>query len=97
MSRRSSWTLATLMLLILVCLFVGGSGNNVGALLGTAIVIGLLGQLPQLINVSPTHPDLIPDLRFMVLGLAIIVFLRWRPEGILRERPTRLSLRGGHR
>jgi ABC-type branched-subunit amino acid transport system permease subunit len=80
-------------LLILVCLFVGGSGNNLGALLGTAIVIGLLGQLPQLINVSPTHPDLIPDLRFMVLGLAIIVFLRWRPEGILRERPTKLSVR----
>jgi ABC-type branched-subunit amino acid transport system permease subunit len=80
-------------LLILVCLFVGGSGNNLGALLGTALVIGLLGQLPQLINVSPTHPDLIPDLRFMVLGLAIIVFLRWRPEGILRERPTKLSVR----
>lgn len=80
-------------LLILVCLFVGGSGNNLGALLGTALVIGLLGQLPQLINVPITHPDLIPDLRFLVLGLAIIVFLRWRPEGILRERPTRLLTR----
>jgi branched-chain amino acid transport system permease protein len=77
-------------LLILVCLFVGGSGNNAGAVLGTALVIGLLGQLPQLINVPYTHPDLIPDLRFLVLGLAIIIFLRWRPEGILRERPTRL-------
>lgn len=77
-------------LLILVCLFVGGSGNNFGALLGTALVIGLLGQLPQLINVPVAHPDLIPDLHFMLLGLAIIVFLRWRPEGILRERPTRM-------
>jgi len=80
-------------LLILVCLFVGGSGNNAGAVLGTALVIGLLGQLPQILPVSITNPDLIPDLRFMVLGLLIILFLRWRPEGLLPERPTRMLTR----
>ncbi len=82
-------------LLVLVCLFVGGSGNNLGVLLGTALVIGLLGQLPQLLPVSLAHPDLIPDLRFLALGLLIIVFMKWRPEGLLRERPTPLSIRQG--
>jgi branched-chain amino acid transport system permease protein len=77
-------------LLILVCLFVGGSGNSVGAIVGTALVIGLLGQMPQLLPVTPSNPDLIPDLRFMALGLLIILFLKWRPEGILPERRTRL-------
>ncbi len=81
-------------LLVLVCLFVGGSGNNAGAVLGTALVIGLLGQLPQLLPVAPSNPDLIPDLRFMALGLLIILFLRWRPEGILPERTTRMLTSG---
>jgi branched-chain amino acid transport system permease protein len=84
-------------LLVLVCLFVGGSGNNAGAVLGTALVIGLLGQLPQLLPVTPSHPDLIPDLRFMALGLLIILFLKWRPEGILPERTTRLLSSRGSR
>jgi branched-chain amino acid transport system permease protein len=85
-------------LLILVCLFVGGSGNNAGAVVGTALVIGLLGQLPQILPVSLSNPDLIPDLRFMALGLLIILFLKWRPEGILPERATRLlSSRPGAR
>jgi branched-chain amino acid transport system permease protein len=77
-------------LLVLVCLFVGGSGNSVGAVVGTALVIGLLGQLPQLLPVAPSNPELIPDLRFMALGLLIILFLKWRPAGIFPERPTRL-------
>lgn len=80
-------------ILVLVCLFVGGSGNNLGAILGTALIIGLLGQLPQLLPVMPSNPELIPDLRFMTLGLLIILFLKWRPEGILPERRTHLMQR----
>ncbi|PZS16092.1 MAG: hypothetical protein DLM57_11390 [Pseudonocardiales bacterium] len=59
-------------------------------MLGTALIIGLLGQLPQLLPVTPSNPELIPDLRFMALGLLIILFLKWRPEGILPERRTHL-------
>lgn len=78
-------------LLILVCLFIGGSGNNLGAILGTVLVIGLLGQLPQLLPVTPSNPQLIPDLRFMAIGVLIILFLRWRPEGLIRERVSTLD------
>jgi branched-chain amino acid transport system permease protein len=81
-------------LLILVCLFVGGSGNSIGALVGTALVIGLLAQLPQLLPVTPSNPELIPDLRFIALGLLIILFLKWRPEGLLPERATKLARSG---
>lgn len=88
-------------LLVLVCLFVGGSGNNFGAVLGTALIVGLLGQLPQLLPVTLSNPDLIPDIRFAVLGLLIVVFLRFRPDGILPERVERIrtapadALQGG--
>jgi branched-chain amino acid transport system permease protein len=83
-------------LLVLVCLFVGGSGNNVGAIVGTALVIGLLGQLPQLLPVSLSNPDLVPDLRFMALGLLIILFLKWRPEGLIPERASTLVKPDSH-
>lgn len=81
----SGWEISET-LLVLVCLFVGGSGNNFGVVLGTILVVGLLGQLPQLLPLTPSNPDLIPDIRFAVLGLLIVVFLRFRPDGILPER-----------
>jgi branched-chain amino acid transport system permease protein len=73
-------------LLILVCLFVGGAGNNVGVMLGTFLIIGLIGQLPTLLPTVPSNPDLIADARYILIGVLIIAFLRWRPRGLLPEK-----------
>jgi branched-chain amino acid transport system permease protein len=78
-------------LLVLVCLFVGGSANNWGALVGTALVIGVLGQLPTLVPSITNNPDFIPDMRFLVIGVLIVVFLRWWPQGLIPERFSWLS------
>jgi branched-chain amino acid transport system permease protein len=78
-------------LLVLVCLFVGGTANNWGALVGTALVIGLLGQLPTLVPSLTDNPNFIPDMRFMFIGLLIVVFLRWWPAGLVPERFSWIS------
>jgi branched-chain amino acid transport system permease protein len=78
-------------LLILVCLFVGGSGSNLGVMLGTFLIIGLVGQLPTLLPTVTSNPDLIADARYILIGVLIIAFLRWRPRGLLPERNWRGS------
>ncbi len=86
----AGWSLSET-LLILVCVFVGGAANNYGAMLGTFLVIGLLGQVPTLIPLTSRNPDLVADSRYILIGLLIIVFLRWRSRGIIPERNVRQS------
>ena len=73
-------------IILFAAVIVGGRGNNVGAMLGALLVpVGfeevtrLLGNL----NVGP--PNLIPALEWVAIGLLIIGFLWFRPEGVRPE------------
>jgi branched-chain amino acid transport system permease protein len=71
---------------VLTCLFVGGSGNNIGAVLGTAIVVTFLSQGTQLLPGLQNNPELIPVLRTMLVAVLLLAVLRWRPAGLFPER-----------
>lgn len=43
----------------------------------------LAGGLRALIEPLPDHPSFIPSLRFAVIGLLLILVIRYRPEGLL--------------
>jgi branched-chain amino acid transport system permease protein len=74
---------------ILTCLFVGGSGSNIGAVFGTAIVVTFFSQGTQLLPGLQNHPELIPVARTMLVAVLLLAVLRWRPKGLLPERiPT---------
>ena len=67
--------------IIWVMLMVGGSGNNLGALLGAFIVWGIWSGtqfLPEEINN--------PNLRFFLIGFLLVLVILLRPNGILGER-----------
>ncbi|MXX47750.1 MAG: branched-chain amino acid ABC transporter permease [Chloroflexi bacterium] len=68
-------------------LIVGGSGNHRGALLG-AVVVGFFWFGTPLIQES--LPDWLGSrvfqVRQLLIGLLIVVFLLWRPQGLLAER-----------
>ncbi len=68
-------------------LIVGGSGNHRGAILG-AVVVGFFWFGTPLIQES--LPDWLGarvfQVRQLLIGLLIIVFLLWRPQGLLTER-----------
>jgi ABC-type branched-subunit amino acid transport system permease subunit len=67
-------------------IIVGGRGNHLGAILGAVII--------QLFNVStrfiggyvPIGPEFIGSLRMVIIGLLIILFVSYRPEGLLKEK-----------
>ena len=67
-------------------IIVGGRGNHVGAILGAVVI--------QLFNVStrfiggyvPVGSDSMAALRMVIIGLLIVLFVSYRPEGLKKER-----------
>jgi len=75
--------------LIYASLFIGGTGNAIGAVIGTFFVeVGVqevTRYVPQLGN-NASSSDAI---RLVLIGLLITAVLWWRPQGILPERRAR--------
>ena len=80
---------------------VGGSGNNVGAILGGFAVLFLWIEAAPialfLINLftagmSDTHVlkthliESVPYFRYLMMGLGLLLIMRYRPKGILPEK-----------
>jgi len=67
-------------------IIVGGRGNHLGAIIGAVVI--------QLFNVStrfiggyvPFSSDFMASLRMVIIGLLIILFLLYRPEGLAKEK-----------
>ncbi len=87
--------------LIWVMVIVGGSGNNFGAILGgfavwflwieaapiAEFVINLFtSHLPET-NVIKAHLlESVPYFRFLMMGIGLLLIMRYRPQGILPEK-----------
>ena len=87
--------------LIWVMVIVGGSGNNFGAILGGFVVWFLWIEAAPialfLINLftsgmSDTHElkvhliESVPYFRYLMMGLGLLLIMRYRPKGILPEK-----------
>ena len=87
--------------LIWVMVIVGGSGNNFGAILGGFVVWFLWIEAAPialfLINfftagMADTHVlkvhliESVPYFRFLMMGLGLLLIMRYRPKGILPEK-----------
>jgi branched-chain amino acid transport system permease protein len=75
-------------LFVWLALILGGSGNNRGALLGSAVLLGLLEGSRFLKDVIPflTGVQLAAAQQILV-GVVLVVLMIRRPEGLLPERP----------
>jgi len=82
----SAWTPQEL-LVIYAAILVGGRGNPRGVILGVFVVyIGLI-ELTRFLPSPASRPDFGPAMRQILIGLMIVLMLRFRPDGIFRERP----------
>jgi branched-chain amino acid transport system permease protein len=83
--NTSAWApLETIVLY--AAILVGGRGNIRGVVLGVLIVIVLIEESTRFLPEIPGHPNIVLALRPIVIGLALILFLRYRPQGLLPER-----------
>jgi branched-chain amino acid transport system permease protein len=77
-------------IVMFAALIVGGKGNTWGALLGAALVpVGFL-EATRFLPAIGSNPDILPALRWVAIGLLLMGFLYFRPQGILPERKTLL-------
>lgn len=79
---------------LFAALIVGGSGNYNGALLGAFLVIELITELSRFVPALGALGDTVA-IRSVVIGVILILVLRFRPGGLLPERPA--SFYGGTR
>lgn len=67
---------------------IGGSGNNLGAIAG-AVIVQVLERGTRFIKdfvVLPVEPS---NLRVILIGILLIMFLLYRPDGIIKERKSK--------
>ena len=80
-------------IILFAAVIVGGRGNNVGAILGALLVpVGFeeaTRLLPPRIGDWVPPPNLIPAMQWVAIGLLIIGFLWFRPQGV-RPEPRRV-------
>jgi branched-chain amino acid transport system permease protein len=77
-------------IVLFAAIIVGGAGNHKGAVLGALLVP--LGFEEATRFIPPlSNPALVPALEWVAIGLLIILFLWFRPDGILPERRRFLS------
>jgi branched-chain amino acid transport system permease protein len=76
--------------LVWIMLILGGSGNNRGALLGVAVVWVIWSMSELLTDRLPIEYAIQAKyLRVFLIGLALQLVLRFRPEGLLPEETAR--------
>lgn len=70
---------------------IGGSGNNLGALVGALLVpVGFIEAVRFLPQVG--GPELIGALQWIAIGVLLLVFLWFWPRGVVPERRRRFPL-----
>ena len=76
-------------ILVWMSVVVGGAGNNLGVMLG-ALVVTLIYEGTRFIAplAGWMSAEQVSSLRFIIIGLLLIVAIRFRPEGLLPERPV---------
>ena len=67
---------------------VGGRGNSVGALVGTAIMVIFFNSTRYLKDLLPFSGQTVASLRMVAIGLLIIFVVLYRSEGLVREKKT---------
>jgi len=73
-------------LALLTAVIVGGMGNDRGVSIGTFVIAILLLQGVQFLPQISSRLGLKEDLGWIVLGTVTILFIWFRPQGILPER-----------
>jgi ABC-type branched-subunit amino acid transport system permease subunit len=76
--------------LFFVAIIIGGAGNNLGAMVGAALVLGVFEEALRYLP-SFGYTGLAEAIQFMALGVLILAFLWFRPGGLVPERRRRLS------
>lgn len=80
-------------LALLTGLILGGAGNNFGVLLGMFVVAGVITQGVTFLPSGFIPNTIQAPVEVMVYGALLILILRFRPTGLIAEKPGRDRIR----
>ena len=92
-------------IMVLCAVILGGLGSIPGTILGVAILVGFDTVLApwadswiQQMNINPSGSSLLSfsGWRLAVFGLALVLVMRYRPEGLVPSRRLAAELHEGH-
>jgi branched-chain amino acid transport system permease protein len=66
-------------------IFMGGMGNNRGVIVGVFLSLIIINEITRFLPLFPGNPYAAPAIREIMVGVLILVVLRWRPQGLLQE------------
>ena len=90
----AAWGYAETVVLF-AAVIIGGAGNQWGAVLGAVLVPVGFEEVTRYIPTSNNlPPNLIPSLEWVAIGVLIIGFLWFRPQGVLPERKRVIRVAG---
>ncbi len=82
-------------IILYAAILVGGRGSTRGVVLGVAVMVMGLQEATRYLPEVPGHPDYAPAFRLIITGVVLVLFIRFRPQGILPERRMRDKDPGG--
>lgn len=77
---------------VLTAIIVGGTGNNAGVMLGALLVPIIFLEATRFIPTSFAPPAIVDSVQWVVIGGLALVFMWFRPKGILPERRRRFPV-----
>jgi ABC-type branched-subunit amino acid transport system permease subunit len=87
----SAWT-SPETFFIWAALLLGGSANNRGAMLGAFLVPVLFAEATRFLP-NFYSPEFVNASRYIVVGILLILIVRFRPQGLIAERRLRIPKR----
>ena len=78
-------------IVLFAAIIIGGAGNHKGAVLGALLVPVGFEEITRYLPAVGSNPELVPALEWVSIGLLIVLFLWFRPNGILPEKRRILS------
>ena len=72
--------------LIYAALFIGGTGNALGAIVGTFFIAVGVQEVTRYVPQIGNNASSGDAIRLVLIGLMIVAILWWRPQGVLPER-----------
>jgi neutral amino acid transport system permease protein len=69
-----------------IMVILGGSGNNLGTILGAIVYFIYYEGTRNLDKIIPLNSDQLSALRIMIIGLLLMILMIWRPQGILGKK-----------
>ena len=76
-------------IILYAAILVGGRGSTRGVVLGVAVMVMGLQEATRYLPEIANQPGFAPALRLIITGVVLVLFIRFRPQGILPERRFR--------